>query len=247
MTTVARATEITKEFRTGKVVVHAVRGVSLEIEAGEMVAIVGPSGSGKSTLLGLLGGLDTPTSGWVEVDGLDITDVNESQLADVRSAKIGFVFQTFNLISTLTALENVALPAQFARSRSKVKPTQRARDLLTMVGLGDRLKHRPAELSGGEQQRVALARAMVNQPVLILADEPTGNLDSATGEEVLRLLRRLCDQDGRTVIVVTHDPRVAAYADRVAFLRDGRIVEEARLERGRDTRMILARLAGPDL
>jgi len=229
------------------VVVHVLRGVSLEIEAGEMVAIVGPSGSGKSTLLGLLGGLDTPTSGRVEVDSLDITDMNESQLADVRSAKVGFVFQTFNLIPTLTALENVALPAQFARSRGKVKPMRRARDLLTMVGLGDRLKHRPAELSGGEQQRVALARAMVNQPALILADEPTGNLDSATGEEVLRLLRRLCDESGQTVIMVTHDPRVATYADRVAFLRDGRIVEEARLERGRDARMILARLAGTDL
>ena len=181
------------------------------------------------------------------MDSLDITDMNERQLADVRSAKIGFVFQTFNLIPTLTALENVALPAQFARSRSKVKPMQRARDLLTMVGLGDRLKHRPAELSGGEQQRVALARAMVNQPALILADEPTGNLDSATGEDVLRLLRRLCDESGQTVIMVTHDPRVATYADRVAFLRDGRIVEEARLERGRDARMILARLAEPAL
>ena len=247
MTTVVRATEISKEFRTGKVVVRALRGVSLEIEAGEMVAIVGPSGSGKSTLLGLLGGLDTPTSGRVEVDSLDITDMNESQLADVRSVKIGFVFQTFNLIPTLTALENVALPAQFARSRSKVKPTRRARELLTTVGLGDRLKHRPAELSGGEQQRVALARAMVNQPALILADEPTGNLDSATGEEVLRLLRRLCDESGQTVIMVTHDPRVATYADRVVFLQDGRIVEEARLERGRDARMILARLAEPDL
>jgi putative ABC transport system ATP-binding protein len=247
MTTVVRATEITKEFRTGKVVVHALRGVSLEIEASEMVAIVGPSGSGKSTLLGLLGGLETPTSGRVEVDSLDITDMNESQLADVRSARIGFVFQTFNLIPTLTALENVALPAQFARSRSKVRPMRRAQDLLTTVGLGDRLKHRPPELSGGEQQRVALARAMVNQPALILADEPTGNLDSATGEEVLRLLRRLCDESGQTVIMVTHDPRVATYADRVAFLQDGRIVEEARLERGRDARMILARLAGTDL
>jgi putative ABC transport system ATP-binding protein len=247
MTTVVRATEIMKEFRTGKVVVHALRGVSLEIEAGEMLAIVGPSGSGKSTLLGLLGGLDTPTSGRAEVGSLDITDMNESQLADVRSTKIGFVFQTFNLIPTLTALENVALPAQFARSRSNVKPMRRARELLTTVGLGDRLKHRPAELSGGEQQRVALARAMVNQPALILADEPTGNLDSATGEEVLRLLRRLCDESGQTVIMVTHDPRVATYADRVAFLQDGRIVEEARLERGRDARMILARLAEPIL
>jgi len=225
MTTVVRATEITKEFRTGKMVVHALRGISLGIEAGEMVAIVGPSGSGKSTLLGLLGGLDTPTSGRVEVDSLDITDMNERQLADVRSAKIGFVFQTFNLIPTLTALENVALPAQFARSRCKVKPMQRARDLLTMVGLGDRLKHRPAELSGGEQQRVALARAMVNQPVLILADEPTGNLDSASGERVLEALEQMRRETGTTLVVVTHDPSVAARADRVLQLHDGQIVQ----------------------
>ncbi len=225
MTTVVRATEIAKEFRTGKVVVHALRGVSLEIEAGEMVAIVGPSGSGKSTLLGLLGGLDTPTSGRVEVDSLDITDMNENQLADVRSAKIGFVFQTFNLIPTLTALENVALPAQFARSRSKVKPTRRARELLTMLGLGDRLKHWPAELSVGEQQRVALARAMVNQPVLILADEPTGNLDSASGERVLEALEQMRRETGTTLVVVTHDPSVAARADRVLQLHDGQIVQ----------------------
>lgn len=225
MTTVVRATEITKEFRTGKMVVHALRGVSLEIEASEMIAIVGPSGSGKSTLLGLLGGLDTPTSGRVEVDSLDITDMNERQLADVRSAKVGFVFQTFNLIPTLTALENVALPAQFARSRSKVKPTQRARELLTTVGLGDRLKHRPAELSGGEQQRVALARAMVNQPALILADEPTGNLDSASGERVLEALDQMRRETGTTLVVVTHDPSVAARADRVLQLHDGQIVQ----------------------
>jgi putative ABC transport system ATP-binding protein len=225
MTTVVRATEITKEFRTGKVVVHALRGISLEIEAGEMVAIVGPSGCGKSTLLGLLGGLDTPTSGRVEVDSLDITDMNESQLADVRSAKVGFVFQTFNLIPTLTALENVALPAQFARGRSQVKPTQRAQELLTMVGLGDRLKHRPAELSGGEQQRVALARAMVNQPALILADEPTGNLDSTSGERVLEALEQMRRETGTTLVVVSHDPSVAARADRVLQLHDGQIVQ----------------------
>ena len=225
MTTVVRATEIAKEFRTGKVVVHALRGVSLEIEASEMVAIVGPSGSGKSTLLGLLGGLDTPTSGRVEVDSLDITDMNESQLADVRSAKIGFVFQTFNLIPTLTALENVALPAQFARSRSKVKPTRRARELLTTVGLGDRLKHRPAELSGGEQHRVALARAMINDPELILADEPTGNLDSASGERVLEALEQMRRETGTTLVVVSHDPSVAARADRVLQLHDGQIVQ----------------------
>jgi len=208
----------------GKVVVHALRGVSLEIETGEMVAIVGPSGSGKSTLLGLLGGLDTPTSGRVIVDGLDITDMNENQLADVRSTRIGFVFQTFNLIPALTALENVALPAQFARSRDKVKPTRRARELLTMLGLGDRLKHRSAELSAGEQQRVAIARAMVNQPVLILADEPTGNLDSASGERVLEALEQIQRETGTTLVVVTHAPNVAARADRVLQLHDGQIV-----------------------
>jgi len=156
---------------------------------------------------------------------------------------VGFVFQFFNLIPTLTALENVELPVQFA-ARARFDPTRRARELLELVGLGDRLHHRPPELSGGEQQRVAIARALANDPPLLLADEPTGNLDSATGEEILRLLRRLCDESGQTVIMVTHDPRVAAYADRVAFLRDGRIVEEARLERGRDARMVLARLAG---
>jgi len=224
MTIVVRAIEITKEFRMGKVVVHALRGVSLEIETGEMVAIVGPSGSGKSTLLGLLGGLDTPTSGRVIVDGLDITDMNENQLADVRSTRIGFVFQTFNLIPALTALENVALPAQFARSRDKVKPTRRARELLTMLGLGDRLKHRSAELSAGEQQRVAIARAMVNQPVLILADEPTGNLDSASGERVLEALEQIQRETGTTLVVVTHAPNVAARADRVLQLHDGQIV-----------------------
>jgi putative ABC transport system ATP-binding protein len=225
MVAVVRATEVTKKFRTGKVVVHALRGISLEIETGEVVAIVGPSGSGKSTLLGLLGGLDTPTTGRVEVDGLDITDMSENQLADIRSTKIGFVFQTFNLIPTLTALENVALPAQFARSRNKVKPMRRARELLAMLGLGDRLKHRPAELSGGEQQRVAIARAMVNQPALILADEPTGNLDSASGERVLEALEQVRRETGTTLVMVTHDPSVAACAGRTFQLRDGQIVQ----------------------
>jgi putative ABC transport system ATP-binding protein len=225
MVAVVRATEVTKEFRTGKVVVHALRGVSLEIETGEVVAIVGPSGSGKSTLLGLLGGLDTPTTGRVEVDGLDITDMSENQLADIRSTKIGFVFQTFNLIPTLTAMENVALPAQFARSRNKVKPMRRARELLTVLGLGGRLKHRPAELSGGEQQRVAIVRTMVNQPALILADEPTGNLDSASGERVLEALEQVRRETGTTLVMVTHDPSVAACAGRTFQLRDGQIVQ----------------------
>jgi len=246
MPNIVQTTGLKKDLKTGKAVVHALRGVDLTVEEGEYLAVVGPSGSGKTTLLGLIGGLDAPTEGRVVVTGVDITGLDEDRLAEIRSAAVGFVFQFFNLISTLTALENVELPVQFA-THARFDPSRRARELLELVGLGDRLHHRPAELSGGEQQRVAIARALANDPPLLLADEPTGNLDSATGEEVLRLLRRLCDQDGRTVIVVTHDPRVAAYADRVAFLRDGRIVEEARLERGRDARMILARLAEPDL
>jgi putative ABC transport system ATP-binding protein len=225
MMTVVKVTDVTKEFRTGKMVVCALREVSLAIEAGEVVAIVGPSGSGKSTLLGLLGGLDTPTAGRVEVDGVDITLMRENQLADIRNAKIGFVFQSFNLIPTLTALENVALPAQFSRNRNKIKPMRRACDLLTMLGLVDRLGHRPTELSGGEQQRVAIARAMVNSPALILADEPTGNLDSASGERVLEALEQVRRETGTTMVLVTHDPNVAAYANRALRLQDGQIVQ----------------------
>ncbi len=221
---VAKTTNVTKEFRMGTVQVRALQQVSLSVKAGEMVAVVGPSGSGKSTLLGLLGGLDTPTAGQVEIDGIDITAMNEGQLADIRSAKIGFVFQAFNLIPTLTAWENVALPAQFARGRNKVKPRQRAQELLTRLGLGERLKHRPMELSGGEQQRVAIARAMVNQPVLILADEPTGNLDSVAGERVLQALEQTRRESGATLVVVTHDSSVAARADRIIQLEDGRVI-----------------------
>jgi putative ABC transport system ATP-binding protein len=221
---VVKATDVTKKFRMGIVQVLALQQINLIVEAGEMVAVVGPSGSGKSTLLGLLGGLDTPTAGRVEVDGIDITEMNESQLADIRSAKIGFVFQTFNLIPTLTAWENVALPAQFARGRKEVKPKQRAQELLAMLGLGGRLKHRPMELSGGEQQRVAIARAMVNQPALILADEPTGNLDSASGEGVLEALEQARRETGTTLVVATHDPTVAARASRTMRLQDGRVV-----------------------
>jgi putative ABC transport system ATP-binding protein len=245
-TNIVQITGLKKDLTTGQAVVHALRGVDLTVEEGEYLAVVGPSGSGKTTLLGLIGGLDAPTEGRVVVTGVDITGLGEDRLAEIRNAAVGFVFQFFNLIPTLTALENVELPAQFA-ARARFDPSQRARELLEMVGLGDRLHHRPPELSGGEQQRTAIARALANDPPLLLADEPTGNLDSATGEEILRLLRRLCDESGQTVIMVTHDPRVAAYADRVAFLQDGRIVEEARLERGRDARMILARLVEPDL
>jgi putative ABC transport system ATP-binding protein len=203
--------------------VPVLRGVSLAVQRAEMIAIVGPSGSGKSTLLGLLGGLDTPTAGRVEIEDLDITHMKENQLADVRSDRIGFVFQAYNLITTLTAQENVALPAQFARRR-KTEPMPRARELLTMLGLGERLGHRPAALSGGEQQRVAIARALVNQPAVVLADEPTGNLDTASGEQVLEALQRMRDETGTTLVLVTHDANVAARADRILHLQDGRIV-----------------------
>jgi putative ABC transport system ATP-binding protein len=227
---VVRVTDITKQFRMGALTVHVLQGISLAVEPGEMVAIVGPSGSGKSTLLGLIGGLDTPTSGRVEIDGVDISAMGENQLADIRSEKIGFVFQAYNLIPTLTALENVALPAQFARHRSgKPVPRKdggaiaRARELLDLLGLGDRLGHRPGELSGGQQQRVAIARALINRPVVLLADEPTGNLDSAVGEQVLAALAQARRETSTTLVLVTHDPAVAGLAERIIRLEDGRL------------------------
>jgi putative ABC transport system ATP-binding protein len=203
----------------------------MDIYPGEMVGIVGPSGSGKSTLLGLIGGLDSPTNGTIAIDGVDITRMNEDQLTEIRNEKIGFIFQFFNLIPTLTALENVALPIQFAQ-RPKFKPDKRARELLKMLGLGDRLHHRPAELSGGQQQRVAIARALANNPPLLLADEPTGNLDTESGQIVLDALKAVQRESGTTVVIVTHDTELAQYADRIITLVDGEIVgkrHEARL------------------
>jgi putative ABC transport system ATP-binding protein len=223
MSAVIKTTDVTKTFRIGKANVPVLNGISLAVQRAEMVAIVGPSGSGKSTLLGLLGGLDTPTAGRVEIDGIDITNMSENRLADVRSARVGFVFQAYNLIPTLTALENVALPAQFARQR-KARPLSRARELLTMLGLGERLNHRPAELSGGEQQRVAIARALINQPAVVLADEPTGNLDTDAGQSVLGALERMREETGATLVIVTHDTNVADRADRRLQLQDGRVV-----------------------
>ena len=198
----------------GSATVHALRGVDLTVEQGELVAILGPSGSGKSTLLGLLGGLDTPSSGRVEIGGVDITHMSENRLADIRNRKIGFVFQFFNPIPTLTALENVELSIQFSRNGRR-SPRRRAEELLSLVGLEDRLKHRPGQLSGGEQQRVAIARALANAPDLILADEPTGNLDTATGQTILQALLDVRRETGTTLIIVTHDTRAAILADRV--------------------------------
>ncbi len=214
---------ITKVLPLGKLKIHALRGVNFTIRAGEMVGLVGPSGSGKSTLLGILGGLDSATAGRIEINGIDVTRMSEGRLTEIRNENIGFIFQFFNLIPTLTALENVMLPIQFARKR-RYKPAERAKELLNRLGLGDRIHHRPSELSGGQQQRVAIARALANNPPLILADEPTGNLDTESGKLVLETLREIRDENGTTVLLVTHDPDLAGQMDRVLTLVDGEIV-----------------------
>ena len=211
---------ITKEYKLGKTVVRALRGLDMEIASGEIVAIMGPSGSGKSTLMHILGALDTPTSGTATIGGADLAKLREGQLVTLRGKKVGFVFQTFNLIQTLSALQNVELPMIF-QGLSRSERTHRAKDLLAHVGLADRIRHKPTELSGGERQRVAIARALANDPEIILADEPTGNLDTETGGPILALLRELSRRDGKTVILVTHDPDAAAIADRIVKLRDG--------------------------
>jgi putative ABC transport system ATP-binding protein len=217
---VVLAENLRKDLQMGQVTVHALRDATLTIQAGELVSIIGPSGSGKSTLLGLLGGLDTPTGGRVVIDDMDITQLSERALTRVRNEKIGFVFQFFNLVPTLTALENVALPIQFARQR-QFNPTKRARELLAMLELGERLNHRPNQLSGGEQQRVAIARALANNPPLLLCDEPTGNLDSVSGGLVMHALREVQRSMRTTIIIVTHDMSIAAQTERVISLVDG--------------------------
>lgn len=219
-----RIHDLHRDFPMGHTTVHALDGLSLTIEKGEFLGVMGPSGSGKSTLLHLLGGLDRPTAGHIWVHEQDITALDENGLAAYRRREVGFVFQFFHLIPTMTALANVEFPMVFAR----VPPARRrarARQLLEMMDLADRAGHRPTELSGGEQQRVAIARALVNDPAIILADEPTGNLDSHTGAEVLATLKRLNEEEGRTIIVVTHDPVVAGHTSRCIHLLDGRIAE----------------------
>jgi putative ABC transport system ATP-binding protein len=222
---VVRTDNVTKDLKLGEVTVHAVRGISMSVSRGELLGIIGPSGSGKSTLLGMIGGLDSPSGGHVFIDGQDITNLDERALTRVRNEKIGFVFQFFNLIPTLTALENVSLPIQFARKR-KYNPSKRAKELLDLLGLGDRMHHRPAQLSGGEQQRVALARALANDPPLLLGDEPTGNLDTFSSEMVMRALRSVQQELGTTVIVVTHDADIASQMDRLISLVDGKVAED---------------------
>ncbi|WP_238625968.1 ABC transporter ATP-binding protein [Aggregatilinea lenta] len=217
--------DLTKDLQMGQVTIRALRGVTLQVRRGEVLSIIGPSGSGKSTLLGLIGGLDTPTGGRVLIDGRDITDLSERELTRIRNEKIGFVFQFFNLLPTLTAEENVALPIQVARKRP-ARPAQRARELLAMLELDDRLHHRPSQLSGGQQQRVAIARALANNPPLVMCDEPTGNLDTISGALVMQALHDVNVQMGTTIIIVTHDMDVASQAHRVVALVDGQIADE---------------------
>lgn len=224
--TVLRTEDLKKELKVGEVSVQALRGVTMTVQRGEFLGIIGPSGSGKSTLLGLIGGLDSPTSGKVFIDNTDITNLKERALTRVRNEKIGFVFQFFNLIPTLTALENVALPIQFGRKR-KHDPAKRAKELLDLFGLGDRLTHRPTQLSGGQQQRVALARALANSPALLLCDEPTGSLDTSSSETVMKALRDVQRQMNTTVIIVTHNMDVATKMDRLITLVDGHIATDS--------------------
>ena len=216
---------VTKIYRMGEVEVPALNGVNLGVKTGEFMSVMGPSGSGKTTLLHLIGALDRPTEGRVLIKGVDISTLSDDELAELRNREIGFVFQFFNLIPRMTAVENVELPMAFA-GVPREKRRKRAIGLLEKVGLGDRVNHRPTELSGGEQQRVAIARALINNPSVMLCDEITGNLDTKTGEEILRLLRELNKEQQQTFVLVTHAPRVARSTDRVAYMQDGMIVKE---------------------
>jgi len=220
---VVTANELTRVYGAGETAVHALRGVSLDIPKGDLTAVMGPSGSGKSTLMHILAGLDKPTSGDVAIAGSQITRLGDSDLTRLRRRHIGFVFQFFNLLPMLTAEENILLPLSIAGEKPEPGFFE---TLLKNVGLADRRTHRPSELSGGQQQRVAIARALVSRPTVVFADEPTGNLDSQTGSEILELLRRSVEEYGQTTVMVTHEPRAAAIADRVLFLADGKIVKE---------------------
>ena len=228
---VIEAQGLRKTFVMGEIEVYALRGVDLCINRGEVVSIMGPSGSGKTTLMNILGCLDRPTEGSYRLDGSLVSDLDDDELAEIRNSKVGFVFQSFNLLGRQTALANVELPMRYAGVSNGKR--QRAIEALESVGLGDRIRHRPNELSGGQQQRVAIARALVNQPAMILADEPTGNLDSKSGDEVMQILLGLNKDFGTTLVFVTHDPEIAAQTDRVVQLLDGVVTEDRKVEKER--------------
>jgi putative ABC transport system ATP-binding protein len=219
--------DLTKIYRMGHVEVPALQGVSFNIERGEVVAIMGQSGSGKSTLMNVLGCLDLPTSGEYFLEGQNIAGMNEDQLAEIRNQKIGFVFQQFNLLPRITVRRNAELPLMYDGAKPQKEIHQRSENILNAVGLGDRMDHRPTELSGGQQQRVAIARALINEPALLLADEPTGNLDSRTGKEIMQLLLGLNKERGLTLVIVTHDQSIAAQSQRIIHLQDGMIENES--------------------
>lgn len=241
MNTVIEIKEFTKTYRIGEVAVHALQGINLTVEKGEFLAIMGASGSGKSTLMNLIGCLDEPTSGDYYLDGEHVNSLSKNEYADIRNRKIGFVFQGFNLLSRTNALENVELPLIYDRSRRINDPKKAAIEALQKVGLGDRMDHEPNQLSGGQQQRVAIARALVNQPAIILADEPTGNLDSHTSIDVISVFQELNDQ-GITVILVTHEHDISQYAKRIVEMRDGIIVRDTPVENRRNAREDLSKM-----
>ena len=228
MDCIVETIDLVKEYQQGKQPFKVLDSINLKISSGEFVSIMGPSGSGKSTLLHIIGALDKPTNGRVIFNGVDISQLNDNQLAELRNRELGFIFQSFNLIHRMNALENVEIPLSILGVPRKER-RERAMKLLEMVGSKDRLKHKPSELSGGEQQRVAIARALINDPKLILCDEATGNLDSKSGQEIMGLLRKLNEEQGKTFILVTHDPIVAQLTDRIVQLKDGRIVGEKRM------------------
>ena len=234
--------DLTRTYDLGEMKVHALRGVTLDVMPGEFVALTGPSGSGKSTFMHLLGCLDHPTSGTYAIDGRDVSSLSRRELAKVRNAEIGFVFQGFNLLSRTSALENVELPLMYAGHVSAKERHHRASEALRSVGLGDRLEHHPSQLSGGQQQRVAIARALVNGPRLLLADEPTGNLDTRTSIEVMGILQKLNAERGLTIVLVTHEPDIAEYGTRIVTFRDGRVRNDEPVAHRRDAATELARL-----